>query len=83
MHSEDTVPYQLDEIQMFEHSTHHTSYVSCLILPLRGQKDREESKDLPETEAQWAPRLVWEADVLPFLFSSVFVCVCVCVCELV
>lgn len=47
----------------------------------RDQKDREESKDLLETEAQWAQRLVWGADVFftPFFcLLSTYVCVSVC-----
>lgn len=43
-------------------------------LDLKGQKDREESKDLLETEAQWAPRevlVVQETELLVVLVSRV------------
>lgn len=46
-------------------------HITCCVFPVllshsssRGQKDQEELKDLLETEAHWAQRLVWEADVL-------------------
>lgn len=66
-------------------------HIACRMFPVwlfhsssRDQKDREESKDLLETEAQWAQWLVWEADVFftPFFcFLSTYVCVCLCVIQ--
>lgn len=65
------------EVSSMGHTHTHTRCTSGRVFPIsllhssfRGQTDREESKDLPETEAQWAPRLVWEADVPPFLLSD-------------